>query len=196
MCAWVIYFAVNRRHLLRNAAIISSLALLFLIISSIINMDGVEFVVSRLSNLLSGKGDEETSTFLRMFRGFQDWSELSLFGKIFGAGFGSWNAANAVYNFSSKQVNDYMSTISYILFSTGVFGLLFYAFFMFDCYLKGNILAKLFVIVLFVVSICSSVYSSLVFVWCFAIILLSQKTPKEKAIRKGLGFYNASPQCN
>lgn len=191
--AWLLYFVANRKSVMKNISILVLMLLMLVVVASFFNISGFEFVISRLTRITSGDGADEMSTFLRLIRGFEDWSKLPLFNQFFGAGFGSWEAANKIYGFSTEQIGEYMNTISYILFSTGLLGFILFISTMFVFFKKGNSLVRTTIVALLLICSCSSVYSTFVFLWAMTIVITSMPHKNEHT-QKGVVYQNARPQ--
>lgn len=120
----------------------------------------------RVKEVLDGiDGMRLSSGYMRVLKGFELYSDLPLPYQIFGVGAGNLESfarthSELLVKYNEVGMLEYMSGMSYILVSGGIFSLLLFLFVMWHFYRNGNELAKAMVL-LTVVTLCiSSFYAS------------------------------------
>lgn len=138
---------------------------------------------SVLNRLLSATSSStaDNSSFLRLYRGFAFWHGLPIENKLFGIGFGNFGDLS----YLSKGImgspdNEYMNSISYILVSSGVIGELLYAIYIITMYKQSNSTGRVMTFLLILMSLSSSPYSSVYWIWMTLGIIYNIKTKEEE----------------
>lgn len=142
---------------------------------------GLDSIINRIFSAAAG-GGEDTSAFVRIYKGFIYWASLPWVNKIFGIGFGNYTVFNEAYHIpiSVDAASEFMSSMSYILVSTGVLGFIIFVLFFAKLFKQGNGLGRLLIIGLAVMSLAASIYSSPYWVWFMTGILFNQKNNEVK----------------
>ena len=133
-------------------------------------------VAERISSSMSSS-TADNSSFLRVYKGFSIWGGLPLDNKIFGLGFGNYNNLSyLVKGISADYIaSEYMNTISYILVSSGVFGFLLYILFCGKMFIQSNYNGKFMMVIIMIMSLSSSPYSSVFWVWMWLIVINNRR---------------------
>lgn len=134
------------------------------------------------------------STDVRVYRGFQVYSELDPVHKLIGVGFGnvtSYVKSNnittksdlyAVDNNGNKLFNyEYMNSIAYILVTGGLVTFLFFSYFMFDIFKKSKGFSKIALIVMFIMCIYGGILISSTWILFFTFIFSEINSRESKS---------------
>lgn len=137
-------------------------------------------VIGRISSA-SSSDTADNSSFLRIYKGFEAWSGFPLEHKMLGIGFGNFSKLSYLSNISGgHEGNEYMNSFSYILVSGGLIGFSFYFKHMLDLYRKTNRRGKSMMVILIAMSLTSSPYSSVSWIWMLMVIIYGCYTIDDK----------------
>lgn len=135
-------------------------------------------VINRFFDAFS-KEKSEFSSGLRIVRGFKIYGSLPISYKIFGIGFGSYEAAvkSGIVNplLFSDMENEYMNSFSYLLVSSGIIGLSLFVFYFMSLFKTRDRIGKALIISLTFLFFGTSVYCSSLFVIMMLLILSFKK---------------------
>lgn len=174
---WVIR-QLSQRYISKKIYAFIILLCIFLGIFFVIFKDSnVSNVFKRLQSATSSD-TLDGSAQSRVYKGIKQYLELPLYNKIMGIGFGNYSEA---YKNEIIQIeNEYMNSLSYILFSCGFIGLIIY-FLIFLCNWKEKkFINKIALATLMLIMFASSIYSSSVYVWIVSIIIADIKDSEVK----------------
>lgn len=141
------------------------------------NTLNISSVVNRILHA-SSSSTADNSTFFRLYRGFELWKGLPFENKIFGIGFGNIKSLSHLSKGMLQGIvnNEYMNTISYILISSGVLGSVLYLVYIIQMYIQTNRSGRVMVLLLFMMSLSASPYSSVFWVWMMMFIISRQRS--------------------
>ena len=177
---WSFYnlFIYNKR---KNALFIFlSIYILPIVLFGLYNfIDGFKTIIDRIVNITN-----DISSIIRLVNGFIIFSQLDLLYKFIGIGFGSYDEFKELYPITLLHETkvEYMSSLSYLLVSSGILGFIFYLLFMLLLFKRSNILGKVLIILSFFMFFSSSIYSSPMFALLFVFVLSSKKNNSEYII--------------
>lgn len=136
----------------------------------------LEPVFIRLSNISELNVVSDNSTWYRLSRGLYIWKyDLNIFQKLFGIGFGNINGVLGIEN-------EYMNSISYLLVSIGILGVLLYCNMVLRLIGPRDNLKNAVIVAMLMMASCSSIYSSPIYVWGM-LLLISSSTSQIVADR-------------
>lgn len=174
--SWLTWLIVEKkkRALQLLGIIIAVFGGLFILISTGAG-DRVIFVIERFTKIFT---DPDTlsvsaSSSMRIMKGVEIYQSLPLIYKIFGIGFGAFDAATASGIISSDTIdlsNEYMSSIAYIFVSSGVIGFILYISYFIGVFKNCGLLGKVLILGLFIMSVGTSIYCTSIYVWMMLII--------------------------
>lgn len=179
--AWGLHFFYNFKISKKNIkevfwGLIILLFLLFFMKNTIYDV---------ITKLISLKNIERynSSASIRVLRGINFYLKMPLSYQIFGIGFGNFIEFKKMYNIITKfeVADEYMNTISYILVSSGIIGLVLYIFTLLKIASKKIMFSKMLFIILTVLSLSSSLYSTPQF--CIILLFLIYSPKKIKNLR-------------
>lgn len=152
------------------------IALIMVAFVSIILNFGINAIFERIKNAISG-GNNDGSAFTRIYKGFDYWTRLPMQYQFFGIGFGNYTAINNIYAFATTidLESEFMSTLSYILVSTGIFGFALFLTLFIDLFKKCGPNGRFSIIALLLISSAASVYSSPFWLWLMIMILNNKR---------------------
>ena len=133
-------------------------------------------VIERITTA-SSANTADGSSYYRIYRGFYYWATLPIQFKLFGIGFGNYDNFQRYFHldYNNELMNEYMNSISYLLVSSGVIGIVFFFLFIYYLFRDGTSIAKYTIIGLLIMSLSSSPYSSVFWIWLMLIIINNQK---------------------
>jgi len=175
---YIVFNIVRRKKVSKPTLGIIALIIIIIIISVFFSSQVTSFssVFDRVleatdSNTLDG------SVFTRIYKGFIFWHGLPTQNQIFGLGFGNYDQLNSLYSGirSLNLANSYMNSFSYLLVSSGITGIILFAFFLVKLFLKSNEKGRVMEILLILMCISASPYSSASWVWMMLIIIYNRK---------------------
>lgn len=135
-------------------------------------------VLERFTRMFSNQQVASYSGNLRVLKGFEVFKSLPAFNKIFGIGFGTYDAAvnNGLIQLQGYDLaNEYMNTISYILVSTGVVGFAIYIGYFAAVFKSRTITGKLLIVGAFIMALGSGIYCTSIYIWLMLIISCAEK---------------------
>ena len=194
----LIAFLIDRM-LFRKKYISSIVLIISMVISVVILYNTVpqlQVLFGRVSEITEQKG----SGYIRIFHGFDVYSQFPLINKLFGIGYGNIRAFAQYHNniifsklSSSHPLFEYLNGIQYVLLGGGIFGLVLYLAILFGCINKRNSLGLYVIITFIVISFVSAFVAG--GLWLTFMMLLfsakSNKTPAKKRVS-----LDASVRCN
>lgn len=130
------------------------------------------FVFNRFSSIFGNDTVSMTAS-ARVLKGSNLFQSLDPLRKVFGIGFGSYNAAveNGIINVGSYDIqNEYMSSIWYILISSGLIGMMIYLSYFINLFKSRDNLGRILIISIIVLSFGTSIYCSAIYVWMMLLI--------------------------
>ncbi len=174
---WILYLEIYARHnngISKMIKIFSVSVLLFVIIYYVFTKIPALLSVIERFNLI-GNGSSGSAN-VRTMKGLMFFNEINIFEKIFGVGFGTYYSyiQNNPVNIPDVQ-DEYMSSLGYLLTSTGLFGFSLFLISLKDMVKSYSKSAKALVLLLFVYSLSSSVFSSPVYVLIITFVLKLKK---------------------
>ena len=152
--------------------------LVFLVGIIVFSFVGLESNLSSVVGRIISASSSETadnSSFFRLYTGFAFWRGLPLINKVVGIGFGNYSSLYTLYQgeYTQMMLSEYMNSLSYILVSGGVVGLLLMVAFFAGLYKKSNYKGKTTIVLLVFMSISSSPYISIYWVLMMMLILFN-----------------------
>jgi len=173
---WIIWFFhstyTDKRlvSILFRTMIIALIPILFIVLYN--KSNSFMLVINRLNNI-----SNDVSAIVRLANGFFIFYQLETIYKFFGIGFGSYNDFKIL-----KSINllydteiEYMSSLSYILVSSGIFGFILYMVILFEIYRKAQKTGKVLIILLIIMFMSSSIYPSPIYVIILLFTLYADK---------------------
>lgn len=180
---WTLWYVYNSLITKRYEYIIVYSIIILLAIVAIFYLykSNGEFnqVVSRFFTIGNGT---TSSANVRLLGGIYFYTALDPIFKFFGIGFGNYNGFTRTYSVLSLYgiQKEYMNSLSYILVSSGITGLLIFLFILHRVYIKSSLSSRILLILLIILCLSSSIYSSPMYVVLFTLILyLPKDTAKD-----------------
>jgi len=161
----------KRRNKVKALIIIGTPIVIVLMIYLYLTASEYQFTINRFIAIISGNGD--SSSVLRLSRGFKLYSQFGAVWKLFGAGFGSVSEiihALGILDIYETQfiVNaaGYMSGLSRVFFASGIIGAIFYSRYLLIQFKSNKISIKLLILVALIFLIASdSLFSTFSTLW-------------------------------
>jgi hypothetical protein len=177
---WYIFSLIGvQKH--NNVAVLFGAGVFAVIVLFFLNSYSNIFdaVISRFDNIGNGVSG---STNVRLLRGVYLFDALDPIYQILGIGFGSFSDFSSSYSITTMYdtKTEYMNSISYILVSSGITGLLIYLFTLYKISNMGILTVKMLILLLLVMSISSSVYSTPIYVIILSFALYLPKSNVNK----------------
>jgi len=178
---WIVWFFYNMYIDRKLASILFRVIMIALVPVILIvlynNSNNFVFIINRLNNI-----NNDGSAIIRLTNGFSIFSQLDAVYKFVGIGFGSYDEFKVLHsiNLLYDTEVEYMSSLSYILVSSGIFGFVLHAIILLDIYRKAQKVGKVLIILLMAMFISSSIYPSPIYV----IILMFTLYSGKKVIRE------------
>lgn len=171
--SWIVWLIKEgKRNITHVLFIIAIVSLGVILIYGKTKYNNLLAVIEKLTNSFS-KDTISNSSELRLFKGFLTFASLPFFYKIFGIGFGNYDAAVPKL-FSGQNIHmvesEYMNSFSYILVSAGVIGACLLFVYFIQRFRRSCFLGKICVIALVLIASGSSIYSTPICVWFMLII--------------------------
>ncbi len=178
---WVFSFNASSKNGIKNVTLMCCIITMAVIFIYLYNV-GNEFVhlIDRFQEIdSSSKG--VTSGGIRVSRGFNIFSQLDFIYKFFGVGYGNYDCFSKIHHIitlfdaGTIEVNDYMSSISYILVSGGVVAFSLYLVAIFKFFRSGNKIAKVAIVILLLMMFGASIYSTPIYAMYMSFIVNSKR---------------------
>lgn len=178
---WYIYSCIQvKEH--KKIVVFFVVGISFIIALFLLYKHSAEFnrFIMRLNNIGNG---ESGSGNVRLLRGAYFFGSLDSVFKIFGIGFGNFSNFSSAYFISTLYDigTEYMNSLSYILVSSGIVGLVIFLWVLYCEYKKGSLSVKILVIILLLMFLSSSIYSSPIYVILLTFILYLPKNKIEES---------------
>lgn len=184
---WIMIIISMIRQKRINTVIGLSLMAVFIIMLGLGFVGGSIQISSVFNRLLSALSSStaDRSAFLRIYKGFVYWKGLPLINKFAGIGFGNYESLVNLYTgeITSMLLDEYMNSLSYILVSSGIIGFILFIVFYIKLFKKCNYKGKMFIILLLFMSISSSPYSSIYWIWMMLFILFNTRLGQGEEIK-------------
>ena len=144
----------------------------------ILMSDFAQDIVGRIIALFDGSGTQNSAA-IRILRGPFFYFEMPFIFKIFGSGFGNFDAFKNAFQINTvyEQADEYFNTNSYVAISSGVIGLFLYIWSIWKNTAGRYWVSKAMALLLFLYGFSSSIYSTGIFA---IMLLLTFNAPKEK----------------
>ncbi len=178
---WFIWFLKNiiyKRNLIyKIATLILITSIGFSVFYFYNTNDSFQLTLNRFNSIDTEGGVNSVN--LRVLRGFSVYEKINLPFKIFGIGLGNLTAHLIEYEimtpFDKEMGMEYMNSFSYILVSGGIIGISLFLWAMFDLFLKGTTYARYIIVLILVLSLMASIYSSPIWALYMCLILYAKK---------------------
>lgn len=150
------------------------LILFFVLLSGTDLFEKALWRVSTVSDSNSSTGN------LRLIRGFVIFNEFPIVNKLFGIGFGNFDAFVEEYNIltffdnSLDRRNEFMNSISVVLVSGGLVGICIFLLFLINCFKKASDKQRLYFIIFVVLLFCTNNFFKETYMLSLLFILLPQ----------------------
>lgn len=140
-------------------------------------------VIGRITSATS-MSTADNSSFYRIYKGLAFWIGLPIENKILGIGFGNYTSLSFLVSGINQDylISEYMNSFSYILVSGGIIGFVLYAFHIVKLLKNGNCTARTMIMILLLMSVSSSPYSSVYWVWMVLIAIFNNRNIQNEEV--------------
>lgn len=171
---WIVWYLYNCFSSKYNVSIIAIFISGVLAVTVVILLYKYNSLFNLDANRIINIGDQKNnSANMRVLKGFYIFDALDSVFKIFGIGFGNYDSFVSVYPITAiyDVSSEYMSSLSYILVSSGIIGLCAFLSAICAIFKKVILPGKILIILLLIMFLSSSIYSSPMYLVIFAFIL-------------------------
>lgn len=182
----IIFLLIKEKGRFQNPLILALFILLVLaIIVVALKTSGLTRVLNRLLSA-SSSSSSDGSSFVRLYKGYAFWMGMPIFNKIFGIGFGNYSSMYPLYEgpYSDFMSSEYMNSLSYVLVSSGVIGFILFICFAINIFRRATYNGKICMVLLMLMFVSASVYSSVCLVWAMLIILNGINIDNENVLER------------